>query len=59
LLAVRVIPQPRAAEAVKPISSAGERQGLRCRLTAPSGWVLECERWPAAPWLAALMGGGA
>jgi hypothetical protein len=59
LLAVQVVPEPcPAAEAAK-ASNVPDGEPLRCRLTAPSGWVIECDRWPAVQWLAALMGGAA
>ena len=59
LLAVKVVSETSAAEAAQTTSNGVEREALRCRLTAPNGWVLECDRWPAAPWLTALMGGAA
>ena len=58
LLAVQIVPEPCAAE-LKAASNVPDRESLRCRLMAPNGWVLECDRWPPAPWLAALMGGAA
>ena len=30
-----------------------------CRLVHPSGWVLECEGFPPASWVAAVVTGGA
>src|SRR5688572_16102178 len=45
LLAVQVVSDTSAAEAAS--SHGADREALRCRLTAPSGWVLECDRWPA------------
>jgi hypothetical protein len=32
---------------------------VRCRLVHPSGWVLECEGFPPACWMAAIVSGGA
>lgn len=56
LLAVQVVPEPSPAEP-KVALNIPESEPLRCRLTAPNGWVIECDRWPAAQWLVALMGG--
>lgn len=58
-LAVQVVPEPFPAATAKAASTVAEGEGLRCRLTAPNGWVIESDRWPQAQWLAALMGGGA
>lgn len=43
LLAVEVAPEP------KPVD-------VSCRLTHRSGWTIECAGWPAADWVAALIG---
>jgi hypothetical protein len=32
---------------------------IRCRVLHPSGWVLECDGLPPAPWVAAVLTGGA
>jgi hypothetical protein len=32
---------------------------LTCRLLHPSGWVLECNGLPPAPWISALLAGDA
>lgn len=32
--------------------------GMLCRLTHPSGWVIECGSWPPAQWLAECLAGG-
>jgi hypothetical protein len=29
-----------------------------CRILGPCGWSIECHSWPAASWIAALMGAG-
>lgn len=55
LLAVKVVSDAGAAEAAS--SNVAEGEALRCRLTAPNGWVIECDQWPQVQWLAALMGG--
>ena len=38
---------------------AASRQPVMCRLVHPSGWVLECEGFPPASWMAAVVAGGA
>ncbi len=32
---------------------------VRCRLVHPSGWVLECDGFPPAAWMTAVLSGGA
>lgn len=32
---------------------------VACRISHPSGWVIECERLPQAQWLTALLSGAA
>lgn len=59
LLAVKVVADTSAAEPTEPAPQLAQREGLRCRLTAPNGWVLECDHWPQAQWLTVLMGGAA
>jgi hypothetical protein len=39
-----------------PAASSAPR---RCRLVHPSGWVLECDGFPPASWIAAVVAGGA
>jgi hypothetical protein len=29
---------------------------VMCRIRHPSGWVIECARWPEASWMAELLG---
>jgi len=58
LLAVKIISDTGVAQE-EPTPNAVQSEALRCRLTAPNGWVIECDRWPAAQWVTALMGGGA
>jgi len=59
LLAVQVLSQKSVPEATPETPKVPEHEALRVRLIAPNGWILESDRWPAAQWLTALMGGGA
>jgi hypothetical protein len=43
------------------IVSSGRAPGstsVACRLVHPSGWVLECDGFPPASWMAAILAGG-
>jgi hypothetical protein len=46
---------------VRIVSSAPapSRAPVTCRLVHPSGWVLECDGFPPASWMAAVVAGGA
>jgi hypothetical protein len=46
---------------VRIVSSAPAASGapVTCRLVHSSGWVLECEGFPPASWMAAVVAGGA
>jgi hypothetical protein len=48
-LPVRVVP-------AAPVPSS---RAATCRLVHPSGWVLECDGFPPASWMAAILAGGA
>jgi hypothetical protein len=44
------------------IVSSGPTPGstpVACRLVHPSGWVLECDGFPPASWMTAILAGGA
>jgi hypothetical protein len=44
------------------IVSSGPAPGstpVACRLVHPSGWVFECDGFPPASWMAAILAGGA
>jgi hypothetical protein len=45
---------------VRIVSSApaASRAPVTCRLVHPSGWVLECDGFPPASWIAAVVTGG-
>ncbi len=45
---------------VRIVSSAptASRAPVPCRLVHPSGWVLECDGFPPASWIAAVVAGG-
>jgi hypothetical protein len=45
---------------VRVVSTAAVPDGssIRCRVLHPSGWVLECDGLPPAPWVAAVLTGG-
>ena len=55
LLSVRVVSETTTTS--EPVEAAQEGETLRFKVTAPNGWMMECDRWPAAQWLSALMGG--
>lgn len=43
---------------VRILPSAPPPGSIACRLTHPSGWVIECAKFPSAQWIGALMAGG-
>jgi hypothetical protein len=47
-------PAPERSDFV-PVRVSGVRGGSLCRLTHPSGWVIECATLPEATWISALM----
>ena len=47
-------PAPERSDFV-PVRVASPRNGSMCRLTHPSGWVIECSTLPDAGWISALM----
>lgn len=47
-------PAPERADFV-PVRVSSSRSGSVCRLTHPSGWVIECSALPEAAWISALM----
>jgi hypothetical protein len=38
-----------------PVRVSSSRGGSTCRLTHPSGWVIECAALPEVAWISALM----
>jgi hypothetical protein len=53
--------EPSAFLPVRIVSSAPAPGGapVTCRLVHPSGWVLECDGFPPASWMTAILAGGA
>jgi hypothetical protein len=47
-------PPPERSDFV-PVRVSSSRSGSMCRLTHPSGWVIECSALPEAAWISALM----
>src|ERR1700730_15206509 len=47
-------PPPERSDFV-PVRVNSSRAGSMCRLTHPSGWVIECPALPEAAWISALM----
>jgi hypothetical protein len=47
-------PAPERSDFV-PVRVSSARSGSQCRLTHPSGWVIECSTLPEAAWISALM----
>jgi hypothetical protein len=47
-------PAPERSDFV-PVRVSSSRNGLMCRLTHPSGWVIEFSALPEAAWISALM----
>ena len=52
-------PSPFVAVRVVPTLPAAPSPMATCRLTHPSGWVIECGTLPPAAWLASVLSGGA
>ena len=55
--------KPRKANAfvsvrVLPATPVPNNTEIACRLSHPSGWVLECDGLPPASWIAAVLTGG-
>jgi hypothetical protein len=47
-------PTPERSDFV-PVRVSTPRRGSMCRMTHPSGWVIECSVLPDAAWISALM----
>ena len=47
-------PAPERGDFV-PVRVSSSRSGSVCRLTHPSGWVIECSALPDAAWISVLM----
>jgi len=43
---------------IVPSASVRGSEPVACRLVHPSGWVLECDGFPPASWMAAILAGG-
>jgi len=57
-LAPRTKKEARAGEFVAVrVAASGNGAELVCRVRHPSGWTIECGRWPEAAWMSQLMRG--
>jgi hypothetical protein len=52
---VAVARERRSAAFFVPVRASTPRNGSMCRMSHPSGWVIECSALPEAAWISALM----
>jgi hypothetical protein len=56
---VKDVKEVKSAFAEVRIAPPAATTGVMCRIRHPSGWVIECAKWPDGAWLSALLAAGA